>query len=135
MRVLKSGGGLPVVLYQHPRDPGHPKSGIPQVGGRADSHRLGPPKFDKQTVGPFDCTRVDITKPDYQHIIHALAMAATLTQLATPPATSTAPDLAATSPAPSSPPPPVLASHACNICRSRKKGCDKRLPTCGYCSR
>ena len=26
------------------------------------------------------------------------------------------------------------APHACNACRTRKRGCDKRLPTCGSCA-
>ncbi|KAF2166162.1 hypothetical protein M409DRAFT_55037 [Zasmidium cellare ATCC 36951] len=27
------------------------------------------------------------------------------------------------------------ASQVCNNCKTRKKGCDKQLPTCGYCSK
>ncbi|GFN14105.1 putative aspartic-type endopeptidase opsB [Aspergillus tubingensis] len=32
---------------------------------------------------------------------------------------------------------PVIerASHVCLTCKSRKKGCDKKLPTCGYCAK
>ncbi|RAH59684.1 hypothetical protein BO85DRAFT_417041 [Aspergillus piperis CBS 112811] len=32
---------------------------------------------------------------------------------------------------------PVIerASHVCLTCKSRKKGCDKQLPTCGYCAK
>ena len=28
-----------------------------------------------------------------------------------------------------------LAPHACASCRSRKRACDKKLPSCGYCTR
>lgn len=27
----------------------------------------------------------------------------------------------------------TVATTACTVCKSRKKGCDKRLPVCGYC--
>ncbi|OJI84798.1 hypothetical protein ASPTUDRAFT_40824 [Aspergillus tubingensis CBS 134.48] len=32
---------------------------------------------------------------------------------------------------------PVIerASQVCSTCKSRKKGCDKKLPTCGYCAK
>lgn len=29
----------------------------------------------------------------------------------------------------------VVASRVCSTCKARKKGCDKSLPTCGYCSK